>query len=77
MEKPTSKRSIQGKKLQSQQRIVDQPPSSLPTTPISSYLTTDCISPRSTSSINCMKMQIKQVEKKKKKKIYSRSLHLV
>ena len=61
MEK-TFKRSIHGRKLQSQQRIFDQPTSSLPSTPINNYLTTDCISPRSTSSINCGERHIKQVD---------------
>lgn len=65
MDKSTNKRSFYGRKLQSQQRIADQPTSSLPSTPMTGYLTTESIrtkSPRSSSSTNCGTMQIEQVE---------------
>lgn len=68
MDKPT-KRSFYRRKLQSQQRIVDQPTSSLPSTPIMGYLTTDSIrsiSPRNTNSTNCGVMKIEQVDEDEK-----------
>ena len=77
MDKTNTKRSFYGRKLQSQPRIADQPTSSLPTTPMTGYLTTESIrriSPRSSSSTNCGTMQIEQVDEEEDEKKFFHSM---
>lgn len=60
-----TKRSFHGRRLQYQERIAEQPASSLPTTFTSTYLTAESIRKISPaiSSTNCGNIQIKQVER--------------